>query len=250
MSRTALLPAVHADRNQIVIAAHHPDRLRRPPVRPGAAADDRFRQTLLWNIFRTFELLPPAFWLRRLYARLYRGWWPPAPETVRVDLWRALTPPPTYLLDGAQPRVMADAIIETEHAVCALVLDADAETAATLIDAASWHAGTRDCSFGVVAGSSQSRDAAATLVERYLRSRESLRLRSGSRRHLLSNVRGVGSLQWTDLAAILRECEDADVLAPIERELARNAGNWLARVDLQQWAAGCPRESPLDRPCA
>ena len=230
MSETALTPAVHAVQEQIVIAAHHPDRLRRPPVRPGAVADDRFRQTLLWNIFRTFELLPPAFWLRRLYARLYRGWLPPAPETVRVDLWRPLTPPPVHRLDGAKPRVRADAIIETEHAVCALTLDADADTAPTLIDAISWHAGTRDCSFGVIASPSQYHDAGAALVERYVRSKESLRLRSGLRGHPLSNVRGVGSLEWSDLAAILRECEWAAVLAPIEREIARNVVTWLDRV--------------------
>jgi hypothetical protein len=232
MSETTLTPAMNAVREQIVIAPHHPDRLRRPPVRPGAVGDDRFSQTLLWNIFRTFELLPPAFWLRRLYARLHVGWLPAAPETVRVDLWRALTPPPIQRLDGAKPRVMADAIIETEHAVCTLMLDGDrdADAAATLIAATSWHAGTRDCSFGVVSRPSPYHDAGVTVVERYFRSKESLRLRSGSRGHLLSNVRGVGSLHWTDLAAILRECEQADVLARIERELARNVVAWLERV--------------------
>ena len=232
MPETALTPALHGVQEQIVIAAHHPDRLRRPPVRPGAVVDDRFRQTLLWNIFRTLELLPPAFWLRRLYARLYRGWLPPAPETARVDLWRALTPPPIHRLDGAKPRVTADAIIETEHAVCALMLDADADTAATLIDATSWHAGTRDCSFGVVASTSQSHVAGVALVERYFRSKESLQLRSGSRGHPLSNVRGVGSLEWSDLGAILRDCERAEVLAPIERELARNVVTWLDGVGI------------------
>jgi hypothetical protein len=80
MPETILTPAIQTIREQIVIAAHHPDRLRRPPVRPGAVEDDRYRQTLLWNIFRTFDLLPPAFWLRRLQARLHLGWLPDAPE--------------------------------------------------------------------------------------------------------------------------------------------------------------------------
>jgi hypothetical protein len=55
MPETILTPAIQTIREQIVIAAHHPDRLRWPPVRPGAAEDDRYRQTLLWNTFPTFE---------------------------------------------------------------------------------------------------------------------------------------------------------------------------------------------------
>jgi hypothetical protein len=123
-----------AVREQIVITPHHPDSLRRPSRRLGVVEDDRFRQTLLWNVFRTLELLPPAFWLRRL--------------------------------------------------------------------------------------------------ERYFRSRYSLQLRSDSRADALSNVRGIGSVRWTDLAAILRDCEQADVLTNIERALARNAVTWLEQVGI------------------
>ena len=117
MLRTTLPLNLEAVREQIVIAPHHPDHLRRPLNRPGAIETDRFRQTLLWNIFRTFELLPPAFWLRRLQARLHMDWFPPAAQTVRVDLWRPLTLPPNHHLDGARPHIVADVMIETEHAV-------------------------------------------------------------------------------------------------------------------------------------
>ena len=70
------------------------------------------------------------------------------------------------------------------------------------------------------------------LVERYFRSRDSLQLRSDTRGHALSNVRGIGSVRWTDLAAILRDCEQADVLTNIERALARNAVTWLEQVGI------------------
>jgi hypothetical protein len=69
-------------------------------------------------------------------------------------------------------------------------------------------------------------------VERYFRSKESLRLRSDWRGNLLSNVRGIGSLSWTDLAAILRDCECAEVLTHIERALARNVVGWLERIGI------------------
>jgi hypothetical protein len=105
-----------------------------------------------------------------------------------------------------------------------------ADYAARLIDATSWHTGTRECAFGVVSDQREHQDAAIALVERYFRSKESLRLRSDWRGNLLSNARGVGSLRWTDLAPVLRDCEEADVFTNIERELARNVVRWLERV--------------------
>ena len=102
MLRAALSPPSEAIREQIVIAPHHPDSLRRPSPRLGAIDDDRFGQTLLWNVFRTLELLPPAFWLRRLQARLHMDPVSGAPHTVRVDLWRALALPLAHHVDGAQ----------------------------------------------------------------------------------------------------------------------------------------------------
>ena len=103
MLRAALSPPIEAVREQIVIAPHHPDSLRRPSPRLGAIEDDRLSQTLLWNVFRTFELLPPAFWLRRLQARLHIDPVPRAPHTVRVDLWRALAMPLAHHVDGVRP---------------------------------------------------------------------------------------------------------------------------------------------------
>jgi hypothetical protein len=84
MSEATLSAAFEPVRQQIVITPHHTDRLRRPPARPDAIENERFRQTLLWNIFRTFELLPPAFWIRRLQARLHVDWFPAARERAEV----------------------------------------------------------------------------------------------------------------------------------------------------------------------
>src|SRR5688572_7246808 len=91
--------------DRLVIAPYHPDRLRRPSASPGAIDDERFGQTFAWNVFRTLELLPPAFWLRRLQARLHIEWFRAAPETVRVQLWPVLSLPPAHHLDGARPDV-------------------------------------------------------------------------------------------------------------------------------------------------
>ena len=243
MLRAAASPRIEAVRQQLVIAPHHPDSLRRPSPRLGAIEGDRLNQTLLWNVFRTFELLPPAFWLRRLQARLHMDPVPRAPHTVRVDLWRALAMPLAHQIDGVRPDVVADVVIETEHAVWTLMLcgedlrhieaeSANGDFASQLIDATSWHAGTRPCYFGVLSGQPRHQDAGVALVERYFRSRDSLRLRTDARGHALSNVRGIGSVRWSDLSAILRECEQADILTQIERALARNVVTWLGRIGI------------------
>jgi hypothetical protein len=152
--------------------------------------------------------------------------------------------PPAHHVDGVRPDVVADVVVETEHAVWALMLggnnlqrrvesdSAQADLAAQLIDAMSWYAGTRDCVFGVIACPPAHQDPAVALVERYFRSKDSLQLRSDWRGNLLSNVRGVGTLSWTDLAAILRDCEQADVHTHIERALARNVVTWLEGVGI------------------
>ena len=145
-----------------VIAPHHPDRLRRPSPRIGARDEEHFLHTLAWNVFRTLELLPPAFWLRRLHACL-RGEAPgAAAQTVKVSLWRDLSVPPAQRIDGARPDVVVDVVIETEYAVWGFMTSATndvrwlesepgrADIASQIIDAASWFAGTRDCHIGLI----------------------------------------------------------------------------------------------------
>jgi hypothetical protein len=215
MLRAAPSSPTEAVRDQIVIAPHHQDSLRRPSPRLGAIGHDRFRQTLLWNVFRTFGLLPPAFWLRRLQARLHMHPVPGAPHTVRVDLWRALGLPPAHHIDGVRPDVVADVVIETEHAVWTLMLcgedlrhleaaSVEGDFASKLIEATSWYAGTRSCYLGILSSLPGHQDVGVALVERYFRSRDSLQLRSDTRGNALSNVRGIGSARWSDLAATPR----------------------------------------------
>jgi len=56
-------------RDRLIVWPHHPDQLRRPAARPGALDADNLQHALAWNVFRTLELLQPAFWLRRLQVR-------------------------------------------------------------------------------------------------------------------------------------------------------------------------------------
>lgn len=224
---------------QLVITPHHPDRLRRPEARPGLIAEERFSQALLWNVFRTFELVTPSFWLRRLHARLFEEALVPAPQIARIHLWKALGPPPAERLDGVSPDVIVDVLIETEHAIVSLIAhdradrwDAD-DRISKVIAAGGWRAGTRRHYAGVIARASTQPPLDDWLQARYARSSQSGALRG--RRQLpepAARVR-LGALQWQDLASVMAECADASALPPIERTLARNCSGWLEAAGIK-----------------
>jgi hypothetical protein len=227
-------------RDRIVIAPHHPDRLRRPRPRPGAADADRWLHTLTWNVFRTLELLTPAFWLRRLHVRLTGESSSAAPQVVRVSLWQPLPLPPIQRIDGACADVSVDVVIETEHALWTMIVsgvdvdwsDGD-ERAARVIDAGAWLAGARDHYCGVIEAETSAISIGGVLTRRYARSRDSVSLRSATRGPAAPALKGFGAVPWAGLAAILRDCAEAENLPPIERALARNATGWLEQVGIR-----------------
>ena len=241
MVHTVLRSPDRSVRDQLVIAPHHPDRLRRPSPNPGAIEEERFQQTLVWNVFRTLELLPPAFWLRRLHARLLGEVLPATPQIVRISLWQPLAQPPAQCLDGGRPNITVDVAIETEHAMWTLMCwrsphvwaagDATAdELVARIIDAGAWRAGTRHFYFGVIESETNATTPGTVLMNRYSRSIHSVALRSAMRVTATSGLPRVGAVRWPDLMNILRDCAQANVLTVIERSLAQNVVIWLERV--------------------
>ncbi len=224
------------DRDLFVIAAHHPDRLRRPAASPGAVLEERVEQALAWNIFRTLELVSPSFWLRRLHIRLTGEPSVVPPQIVRVALWQKLPLPPIQRIDGDRPDVVADVVIETEHAVWTLVMEsttkglADGDLAASLVDAGAWFAGARQHYCGLIASSTRRGSVGSILRRRYARSRDSALLRSATRGPAAPIDAQWGAIGWPELAALLLDCDMAATLPPIERALARNALEWLTRA--------------------
>lgn len=220
--------------DRFVIAPHHPDRLRRPRPDPGDVAEMRHLHAATWNAFRALELLPPAFWLRRLQARLVGEPLTRAAEIVDIHLWYPLSLPPACRIDGGRPDVHADVVIETEHAVWTLLVcprrcqcvDGAGEwcdPAAPLVRAGGWHAGSRQHFAGFIVSGPYEADRHATLVSRYHRSSASPSLRAGERQDALLTRPGIGVLGWSDIVAILDDAAQADVLAPLERAVARAA---------------------------
>jgi len=235
-----LRPNTPADlREEFVIAPHHPDRLRRPSARLGVIAADRFQQALTWNVFRTLELLAPAFWLRRFHVRLTGDPAAVPAQVLRVSLWQSTPLPPIQRIDGARPEVAIDVIVETEHAVWTLITANPVQPEhvhdqmTTVIDAGGWLAGAREHYCGVIEEEIETRSVADSLKTKYARSRASVQLRSASRPPAEPNLKAVGGLRWRDLSAVLRDCEQSDSLPAIQRALARHTLAWLESVGIE-----------------
>jgi hypothetical protein len=238
-----------------ILHAHHPDRLRWPAA--GAEAD-RLRQALVWNVFRTLALLPPAFWLRRLQARVGGAGTPdPTAQLMSIRLWQPLPLPPAQrLADAAGSDATADIVIETEHSVWTLGVSGDdglswlegdgpaGGRVARLVEAGSWLAGQRHCHCGLIVWDREHAAPARALVRRFARSRQSVSLQSSARAGSLANARGIGLLGWPDLAAILQDCARASACTDIERALARRTLAWLADVGVAPAADGVRADLP------
>ncbi len=223
----------------LAINPHHPDRLRLPACRPDRVMADRSAHALTWNIFRALELLPPAFWLRRLNARFQNAEiGGPAPVTVKVSLWQWLQPSPGQALTADSEPVLADAVIETEHLVWVLLTTYGADVAwadagasgldpiGRLVDAGSWLAGRRDLCAGLVVWRPEDAPLGESLVRRYAGQNSVLRFPSSPAAPAL---RGAGVAAWADLVAILEDCAASPVLGDLDRLLARTTLHWLDR---------------------
>ncbi len=225
---------------RLFVQPHHFDRLRLDADNGSPGAARPFEVALTWNVFRTFELLPPAFWLRRLHARLGFDPGMPASSLVRVTLWPRLPLPAAAQVAGTRNCITVDAIIETEHGVWAVfarhggdILRGAAEFTGTdpvaLAAQAASHMAGRRLAYVVVVGDAAGMPVAASLIQRYRGSPEALHLRLDSPGHAssLDNVAGFGLIPWEGLSAILDDCATSRAASAAERVMARHTAEWL-----------------------
>jgi len=223
--------------SEFILLAHHPDLARKPEATPGLIDTENRGTALAWNVFRTLELIAPAFWLRRFRARLdVLTSLEPLDRSLSVRLWAVL---PTPAERGHREPVCVDAVIETDTAVYGVItfagsdLDFGDSTLARpdpilrMIDAVSWYAGARDCYIALITSDWSDTPIGSVLIERYRGSRDVLRRRLPHRRDGLINIRGIGRMTWRDVAGIIQDCADSDSLTDLERFAASRTARWL-----------------------
>lgn len=211
----------------IIIERYHPELLRQLAGAPGPAA--RARTAITWNVFRTLALITPAFWLRRVRARLGLDPLQPAPTGLEVHLWPPLPRFAPHISQG-----VVDVTVETDTAVLGIVAlhrediacdPSGPDRLLQAIEATAWFAGRRECLVGVVTTDPHDSAVAAGLVRRYAKSPDGLRKRLANT--MAGEVGGVGLTTWSDLLAVLGDCAETPVLTPLERAAATAAAEWL-----------------------
>lgn len=231
-----------SDRFALTQQPYHPDVLRQPPISSSDPIGDRRRAALIWNTFRTLETIAPAFWLRRLVARLggLQTGVVFAPQTVRVRCWEELPLTPTAMMRrGKRGSVPIEVLVETEDLVltiCApplssLVSPLLADTASPgLLEVAEstiWRAGTRLAFVAVLLPPEADE---TTWAARVMRRARVVRRVMEARDRTMPGPCGLGPLVWPDLVSILRDVSTSPII-PFE-EGARAAGvvRWLTRT--------------------
>lgn len=223
--------------SEFILLDHHPDLSRKPEARPGLIDPENRRAALTWNVFRTLELIAPAFWLRRFRARLdVLTSLEAGGSSLSVRLWAVLPVPAER---WRQEPVRVDALIETDTAVYGVMtLDgidvelgdstlARPDTILRTIDAVSWYAGARDAYIALITSDWSDTPVGSALIERYRGSRDVLARRLPHRRDGLTNVRGIGRMTWRDVASIIRDCAESGSLSDLERFAASRTEQWL-----------------------
>lgn len=229
------------DRLALTQQPYHPDLLRQPAISASDPIGDRRRAALLWNTFRTLESTAPAFWLRRLIARLggLRDGVAFAPHTVQVRCWEDLPLAPVAMLRrGKRGHVMVDAVVETEDlllAICApalpslamtLLADTSAPGLLEVVESTSWRAGSRFAFVAVLLPPEADETTWSTRVARRAGLVERV-VAAGERP--IGNLRGIGSLAWGDLVGIFQDVATSPIIGIDERDAASRQLKWMRR---------------------
>lgn len=195
---------------------------------------------LTWNVFRSLRQIEPTFWFPNLFRRAFRKSLDQDPQFFCLDLWQIMSALPTrrFSLQGARS-CEVDVLIETEYTVWCIeakyksditkeeIRRPEINQILRNIDVGSWYAGTRDFYFAFLFLSKGRSKRGVTLVTEYMQSRDKLVSMLPHRVDRLANLKEIGLLTWTDMAAILSDCYKS---APREDEryFAKRALEWLS----------------------
>lgn len=197
---------------------------------------------LTWNVFRSLRQIDPSVWLPELWRRAFPSTALPADHAATVHLWPSVSPPLGLLAHGDEGASEVDILIESATWVWFIEAKyrSDISTGTTTrpdrdqvlrnIDVGSHYAGVRQFYFSLLSLSSKQSPEGADRVEKYA---DLAHLRSllPHRPDGLTNVRGIGSIFWSDLALVLALASNSAPRSD-EQAFASRAVAWLREKDI------------------
>ncbi len=201
-----------------------------------ALGSENSEDALTWNVFRSLRQINALFWLPALFERSrFKSGMKNQPKLVSVKLWQRIRPPPILRPDEGDSEI--DVLIETESVVWFIEAKhkSDISTRTTNreerdqvtrnIDVGSWYAGVRDFYFALLIWDEKYSPIGTSLVYEFASPQSQLIQMLPHRPDRLVNVKGIGLLRWSDLAAILSDCARTATRED-ERQVAKRAVEW------------------------
>lgn len=193
---------------------------------------------MTWNVFRSLRQINPTIWLPRLVAVGLPGQDLEVSESIVVDLWKCVNPPPSLRLLGDEGPSEIDIAIESPQWVWFIEAKfrSDISSGTTTrpdrnqilrnIDVGSYYAGVRDFYFSLLVVNAQQSPVGAAIVSDYaslVRPKEAL---TGHRPDGLTNLRAITLLTWGTIGSVLAGTR-TDVTCGHEIHVADRALEWL-----------------------
>lgn len=185
---------------------------------------------LSWNVFRSLNQISPEKWLDLLAEKAFGGTLPGQPNETTIQLWKNVPPPPALLKTGDEGISEIDIVLENPEWIWFIEAKYKSDIAERTttrptrdqvlrnIDVGSYYAGVRSYYFSLLCLSSTVSPKGVAAVNKY-RALETLQTALPHRTDDLSNIRGIGTIFWADIAQIMEAaascagCSDEAIFA-------------------------------------
>jgi hypothetical protein len=193
---------------------------------------------ITWNVFRSLRQIDPTVWMPFLTELGLPGSSLLSEDTIIVDLWRSMLPPPGLRRSGDEGPSEIDVVIESPLWVWFIEAkyQSDISTRTTTrplrnqilrnIDVGSYYAGVRAFYFSLLIRSPERSPVGAATISEYSDLSKPRSELLSHRPDGLSNLRSVTLLTWSNLGTVLMAASK-NARRPEDQGYAVRAANWL-----------------------
>lgn len=228
-------------RDNLIVDRYDPQLSAMRGSKQEALRSENSEDALTWNVFRSLRQIDPLIWFPVLFSRAFNQAAPDHVEDASVELWRRVSAPPSLRrLQGDEGESEVDVVIESDQFVWFIeakyksdisLRTTNSETRNQIlrnIDVGSYHAGVRPFYFSLLLLDDRSSPIGSDLMKGYQAAPEAVATQFPHRKDALANLRGLGTLTWSDLAAALLSAA-GQARRHGEAQRAAAAAEWLER---------------------
>lgn len=225
-------------RDNLIIDRHDPVFATMRASKIKHLRSENSEDAVTWNVFRSLGQIRPAAWFPALASVGLAGVCLLADDSIIVQLWRSVSPPPGLLRDGDEGNSEIDVIVESPNWVWFIEAKyrSDISLGTTTrpdrnqilrnIDVGSYYAGVRDFYFSLLVSNEKVSPVGYETVKLYKDLKFPRRALSRHRPDGLQNLQEVSVLTWADLAEVLTIAKGAAHRSD-EQGYAERAIAWL-----------------------